>query len=64
MGSEDGGHRVCLGKKMAEIIAAQVITTMALMFEFTPAYEGERVSKVSLTLPMKDGLPCYLKNKI
>lgn len=59
-----GGPRVCLGKRMAEIIATQVIATMALMFEFTPAYEGERVSKVSLTLPMKDGLPCYLKKRV
>ncbi|KAI1272897.1 cytochrome P450 [Xylaria sp. FL0933] len=55
-----GGPRTCLGKRMAEIIATQVIATMLLMFEFTPAYEGERISKTSLTLPMKDGLPCYL----
>ncbi|KAI1422564.1 cytochrome P450 [Xylaria sp. FL1777] len=58
-----GGPRTCLGKRMAEIIATQVIATMLLMFEFTPAYEGERVSKTSLTLPMKDGLPCYAKNR-
>ncbi|KAI0400274.1 cytochrome P450 [Xylaria palmicola] len=58
-----GGQRTCLGKRMAEIIATQVIATMVLMFEFAPAYEGERVSKISLTLPMKDGLPCHVKNR-
>ncbi|KAJ2977290.1 hypothetical protein NUW58_g7855 [Xylaria curta] len=58
-----GGPRTCLGKRMAEIIATQVIATMALTFEFTQAYEGERVSKISLTLPMKDGLPCYVKDR-
>ncbi|KAI0425971.1 cytochrome P450 [Xylaria sp. FL1042] len=58
-----GGPRTCLGKRMAEVIATQVIATMLLMFEFTPAYEGERVSKTSLTLPMKDGLPCYLNDR-
>lgn len=60
---EDGGQRTCLGKRMAEIIATQVIATMALTFEFKPAYYGERVSKISLTLPMKDGLPCFIKNR-
>ncbi|KAI1826954.1 cytochrome P450 [Xylaria intraflava] len=58
-----GGLRICLGKRMAEVIAAQVISTMVLMFEFEPAYETERVSKISLTLPMKGGLPCYVKNR-
>ncbi|KAI0966155.1 cytochrome P450 [Xylaria arbuscula] len=58
-----GGPRTCLGKRMAEIIATQIIATMLLKFDFIPAYEGERVSKTSLTLPMKDGLPCYLKTK-
>ncbi|KAI0477362.1 cytochrome P450 [Xylariaceae sp. FL0804] len=57
----NGGPRTCLGKRMAEIIAAQAIATMVLMFDFMPAYEGERVSKSSLTLPMKDGLPCYVR---
>lgn len=59
----NGGPRLCLGKRMAEILAAQVIPTMVLMFDFTPAYGGERVSKSSLTLPMKGGLPCLVKSK-
>ncbi|KAI8963232.1 cytochrome P450 [Daldinia sp. FL1419] len=59
----NGGPRLCLGKRMAELIAAQVIPTMLLMFDFTAAYGYERVSKSSLTLPMKGGLPCLVKSK-
>lgn len=57
----NGGPRLCLGKRMAELLAVQVIATMVLLFEFTPAYRGERVSKSSLTLPMEGGLPCFVK---
>ncbi|KAI0178649.1 cytochrome P450 [Hypoxylon sp. FL1284] len=57
----NGGPRLCLGKRMAELLAVQVIATMVLLFDFRPAYQGERVSKSSLTLPMKGGLPCLVK---
>ncbi|KAG6361478.1 hypothetical protein INS49_009705 [Diaporthe citri] len=58
----NGGPRTCLGKKMAELIAVQVIATVAWTFEFVPAYEGrERASKSSLTLPMEGGLPVFVK---
>lgn len=58
----NGGLRMCLGKKMAELIAVQVIATVAWTFEFVPAYEGrERTSKSSLTLPMEGGLPVFVK---
>ncbi|KAI0888281.1 cytochrome P450 [Annulohypoxylon maeteangense] len=57
----NGGPRLCLGKRMAESLAIQVIATMVLLFDFMPHYEGERVSKSSLTLPMKGGLPCLVK---
>ncbi|KAK7716207.1 hypothetical protein SLS64_003359 [Diaporthe eres] len=58
----NGGPRTCLGKKMAELIAVQVIATVAWTFEFVPAYEGrERTSKSSLTLPMEGGLPVFVK---
>ncbi|KAI1440885.1 cytochrome P450 [Annulohypoxylon stygium] len=57
----NGGSRLCLGKRMAELLAVQVIATMVLLFDFMPHYEGERVSKSSLTLPMKGGLPCLVK---
>ncbi|KAK0617035.1 cytochrome P450 [Immersiella caudata] len=52
-----GGTRTCLGKKMAEAIAVQVIPTMAWLFEFKMVEKGERRSKTSLTLPMEGGLP-------
>ncbi|KAK3349109.1 cytochrome P450 [Lasiosphaeria hispida] len=56
-----GGTRTCLGKKMAEAIAVQVIPTMACMFDFIPEDEKDRVSKSSLTLPMEGGLPVMVK---
>ncbi len=59
----NGGPRTCLGKKMAEVIAVQVIATMAWMFEFIPVDEKERVSKSSLTLPMDGGLPVIVKTR-
>ncbi|KAI1410496.1 cytochrome P450 [Hypoxylon sp. FL1857] len=57
----NGGLRLCLGKRMAELLAVQVIATMVVLFDFMPHYEGERVSKSSLTLPMEGGLPCLVK---
>lgn len=59
----NGGPRLCLGKRMAEVLSVQVIATMVLLFDFMPAYGGERVSKSSLTLPMKGGLPCLVKSR-
>ncbi|OTB00887.1 hypothetical protein M426DRAFT_323891 [Hypoxylon sp. CI-4A] len=59
----NGGPRLCLGKRMAELLACQIIATMVLMFDFLPNYEGERISKSSLTLPMKGGLPCFIKTR-
>lgn len=57
----NGGPRTCLGKKMAEAVAVQVIATMIWMFDFMPADDRERVSKSSLTLPMDGGLPCLVR---
>ncbi|KAK3381673.1 cytochrome P450 [Podospora didyma] len=56
-----GGARTCLGRKMAEAIAVQVIPTMAWLFDFIPLDEKERISKSSLTLPMQDGLPVSVR---
>jgi cytochrome P450 len=55
-----GGARTCLGRKMAEAIAAQTIPTLLWLFDFKPAFEGERISKTSLTLPMEGGLPAIV----
>jgi len=57
----NGGPRTCLGKKMAELVAVQVIATLVLKFDFEAVEEMERISKNSLTLPMEGGLPCYVK---
>lgn len=57
----NGGPRTCLGKRMAELLAVQVLATMMLRFRFMPAYGSPRASKSSLTLPMDGGLPCYVK---
>ncbi|KAG9251257.1 cytochrome P450 [Emericellopsis atlantica] len=59
----NGGARLCLGKKMAEVIAVQVITCLVPRYDFTPAYTGERVSRSSLTLPMEGGLPVFPKRR-
>ena len=62
-----GGPRTCLGKKMAEAIAVQVIPTVAWQFDFAPAgwdLDGaERVSKTSLTMPMEGGLPVLAQTR-
>ncbi|KAI1001800.1 hypothetical protein K3495_g6404 [Podosphaera aphanis] len=54
----NGGPRMCLGKRMAELIAVQVIATLVLDFRFELLDNKERVSRPSFTLPMQGGLPC------
>ncbi|VUC21084.1 unnamed protein product [Clonostachys rosea] len=56
-----GGPRLCLGKKMAEMVAVQVIFELVSLFNFSPAYDGEKVSRNHLTLPMEGGLKVYVK---
>ena len=58
----NGGPRICLGKKMAELIAVQVLAVVVWLFDFADAEPGiERKSPSSLTLPMEGGLPCLVK---
>lgn len=58
----NGGPRMCLGKKMAESIAAMVIARLLEEFDFVAVGDGSaRKSKNSLTLPMEGGLPCIVK---
>ncbi|KAK4249692.1 cytochrome P450 [Corynascus novoguineensis] len=58
-----GGARACLGRKMAEAIAVQVIPTVlvATGVRLEGAWEGGRRSQTSLTLPMEGGLPVLVK---
>ena len=60
----NGGPRLCLGKRMAELVAAQVVARLPTEYDFVPAFEGERVSRSSLTLPMEGGLPVYVKRRV
>ena len=62
----NGGPRSCLGKRMAELMAAYVIVNMVREFQFEEVRddeqpEKERRSQNSLTLPMQDGLPCKVR---
>ncbi|KAK4032373.1 cytochrome P450 [Parachaetomium inaequale] len=58
-----GGARACLGRKMAEAIAAQVIPTVVWGIELERGWEGERRSQTSLTLPMEGGLPVRVRGR-
>ena len=63
----NGGPRSCLGKKMAELIAAYLIVNLVREFVFEEVKdkndpEKERVSHNSLTLPMEGGLPCIVRS--
>jgi cytochrome P450 len=57
----NGGPRTCLGKKMAEQVAVQIIASLVMKFDFQAVDDKERISKNSLTLPMEGGLPCFVK---
>ena len=59
----NGGPRTCLGKKMAECIAAMVIARLIWDFDFDSVEDKERISRNSLTLPMEGGLPCRVRGK-
>ena len=68
----NGGPRACLGKKMAELLAAYVIARLVWKYDFTEVFEREvnpgqvppeRRSQNSLTLPMEGGLPCHVRRK-
>ncbi|KAG9242838.1 cytochrome P450 [Calycina marina] len=62
----NGGSRTCLGKKMAEVAAVQIIATLLSSFDFEPIDGHERITKNSLTLPMEGGLPCkvWLRDQV
>ena len=68
----NGGPRACLGKRMAELLAAYVIARLIWRYEFVEVFDKEtksgeapeeRRSHSSLTLPMDGGLPCYVRRR-
>ncbi|KAK0668467.1 cytochrome P450, partial [Cercophora samala] len=60
-----GGARSCLGRRMAEGIAVQVVPTVGWLFDFERGWGGggERRSGSSLTLPMEGGLPVFVRRR-
>lgn len=73
----NGGPRACLGKKMAELMAAWVLMVVLEEWGFEEVFDDddtnpsrdvngvriERLSQNSLTLPMQGGLPCKVKRR-
>jgi cytochrome P450 len=61
-----GGARACLGRKMAEGIAAQVVPSLVWAFEFEAGFDEAvaRRSSTSLTLPMEGGLPVRVRGRV
>lgn len=62
-----GGARACLGKKMAEAIAVQVIPAVVWGFDVEKGWDGPmegRRSQTSLTLPMEGGLPVKVRVRV
>jgi cytochrome P450 len=59
----NGGPRTCLGKKMAECMAAMIIARLIWDFDFEGLDDKERISRNSLTLPMEGGLPCHVRSR-
>lgn len=61
----NGGPRACLGRKMAEIMAAFVLISLLSTFQYRLNFSvsdkrDERCAQNSLTLPMANGLPCLV----
>ena len=68
----NAGPRLCVGKRMAELLAVYVITNLIWKYEFEEFFDKlsnadgrpiERKSQNSLTLPMEGGLPCYVRRR-
>ncbi|KAL9014444.1 MAG: hypothetical protein Q9173_000926 [Seirophora scorigena] len=68
----NGGPRICLGKKLAELLAVAVLARLTWRYEITEVVakklrdygsRGERKSQNSLTLPMEDGLPVKVSRR-
>jgi cytochrome P450 len=57
----NGGVRMCLGKRMAEMMAVMVIGRLVWSFDFERVEEGEKRTGSSLTLPMEGGLEVFVR---
>jgi cytochrome P450 len=59
----NAGPRVCLGKDMATFEGVLCMSMLAQHYEFELAEPGERTYDLSVTLPMKHGLPLFVKKR-
>lgn len=65
----NGGARLCLGRRMAELQAVYVTASLVADFDFEEVQDGKtdsfgkRITRNSLTLPMEGGLPCRVKER-
>ena len=65
----NAGPRLCVGKKMAELLAVYVVANLVWKYDFEECFGNaerrpiERKSQNSLTLPMEGGLPCYIRRR-
>ncbi|KAL9614295.1 MAG: hypothetical protein Q9167_001178 [Letrouitia subvulpina] len=62
----NAGPRSCLGKKLAEVLAVDVLARLVSRYQFEEVLDqrtenGERRVQNSLTLPMKGGLPVRVR---
>lgn len=61
----NGGPRACLGRKMAEVLGCWVLVRLVEGWHVEEVRDGDgdRVSAMSLTLPMKGGLPVRVRRR-
>lgn len=62
----NAGPRSCLGKKLAEVLAVDVLARLISRYQFEEVLDqgtvgGERRVQNSLTLPMEGGLPVRVR---
>ena len=53
----NAGPRMCIGKRMAEVLAVKVLSELAWNWDFSHAGNGKIVMGESLTAPMQGGFP-------
>ena len=61
----NGGPRMCVGKRMAEVLALRILPDILRHWQFEEAHRvGQRVLGEGLTAPMRDGLPVRVSRQI
>ena len=65
----NAGPRMCIGKRLAEVLAMRIVPELIWKWEFTEIrgrgeVGGERVTAESLTAPMEGGLPVKVRKVV